>query len=82
MYGNSQYERSQEQEDSIASISGRLQQEPDSLQDNDIDAVWQRFNILSLGYSFCNSYLIYADKYQWQMEGESAVIGVCWPLKS
>ena len=77
MYGNPQHSQSQESDYSIAPIS----QESDSLLDNDIDAVWQRFNILSLGCSFCNSYLTYADKYEWQMEGESAVIGVCWPLK-
>ncbi len=77
MNGNPHHAQSQGSEDGIAPILGPLQQEPDSLLDNDTDAVWRSFNILSLGYSFCNSKLTYADKYEWQMEGESAVIGVC-----
>ena len=55
MSANPQHAQSQESEDGVDSTLGPLQQEPDSLLDDDTDAVWQSFNILSLGYSFCNS---------------------------
>ena len=45
-----EHTQSQELEDGIASASDLRQQEPNNLPNNNADSVWQKFNILSLGY--------------------------------